>query len=156
MRKVFYLFLIFILCVNFSFVSSRTMQVLAQPSWTTVLTSAISSLSSFISGSEGSTNLFKSEERVGKRDCSNKVYDYYKIETRVLSNGTVFNDTNYIGRSEMKCGVWITYPPADYNFYKEVINQSLKGDMEIKCKGFSLSVCKPRTLTCSDGGYTCN
>ena len=154
MKKVFYLFLICILCINLSFTGRRMMQVQAQ-SWISKLTTVISSLSSFISGPVESTDLLKTEERVGERDCSNKIYDHYKIETRVLSNGTVFQDTIIIGRSEMKCGVWITYPPQNYSFSKEIINQPLKGHMEIDCRGLSLSVCKPRTITCSDE-YSCN
>ena len=137
---------------HMSFTGRRMMQVQAQ-SWTSVISDLLSSI---ISGFGGSSELLMSEEPEGERDCSNKIYDYYKIETRVLSNGTVFQDTNIVGRSEMKCVVWITYPPQNYSFSKEIINQPLNGHMEIKCRGFSLSVCKPRTLTCSDEGYSCN
>ena len=68
MKKVFYLFLICILCINLSFTGRRMMQVQAQ-SWISKLTTVISSLSSFISGPGESTDLLKTEERVGERDC---------------------------------------------------------------------------------------
>ena len=153
MKKVFSLFVIIIICINFSFIGRGVMQVHAQSSWSTVVT-LISSLISG-SGSGGSSEWFQEEKPVGQRDCSNMIYDYYKIETRVLPNGTVFNDTNLVGRSRMECGEWVVVPPANFDFSINIINQPRTGPERIECQGPSLSTCSPRTFTCEDNGYSC-
>ena len=148
--------IVLLLCINVSFFDRAMVQVRAQSlsGLTTIITLISSFISNFYSG--GSTELFREEERVGQRDCSNEINDYYRIDNGVLPDGTVYPDTNYLGRGEKRCGEWIILPPANYDFYITVVSEPRTGPERIECKGPSLSTCSPGTFTCKDNGYSCN
>lgn len=74
----------------------------------------------------------------------------YKCESGTCPHG-VGPDSLWRMRGEL-----ISSPSFSYDFYVEIFNQKISGYARIVCEKPALSICKPRTLTCSDEGFSCN
>ena len=153
MRKMFFiLFLMSFLCVNFSFWDTSLMQVRGQ-NWVTIASTLISSYLS--SGPTNSVVIFQQETRVGEKNCDIEIYHYYKVENKVLPDGTCYKDTNFVGKSIYACENWKEFPPIDYSFRILADKKERTGFNEVKCATYAIGLCQPRTLTCKDTHYDC-